>query len=326
MSRPTPEPAPDDPQLSAGERILLERILRGRPADDSAARRLAPDGVDPEPAITRLIDLGYLARHADGLNVAPPENAILDRVVRMLHAQIQQLDEAISVMEQVPALVQAWHAGVAGRATLRGEHVAGRSAVLRHWFDLSTRSVPREPRFAYPNGVVLRRLVTPHLPALAERYADRSFPGRFLIADGALDDPDVRRVLEAFASFGARVRVRADVPAWAYVERGVAASLAAADGSEIPDAATTVYDAEVVALVGALFDEWWADARPLGTGDEPWRPVLRQLAEGRSDEQAAAALGLSLRTVRRRISEAMVALDVRSRFELGAAWAALDRD
>jgi DNA-binding NarL/FixJ family response regulator len=59
--------------------------------------------------------------------------------------------------------------------------------------------------------------------------------------------------------------------------------------------------------------------------DESWGPVLALLARGRTDQQIAGQLGIGVRTVRRRIAEAMDEYGVRSRFELGAAWAAGSR-
>jgi len=49
--------------------------------------------------------------------------------------------------------------------------------------------------------------------------------------------------------------------------------------------------------------------------------VLHLLERGLSDAAIAQSLGISPRTVHRRIAEAMDALDAHSRFELGAAWA-----
>jgi DNA-binding NarL/FixJ family response regulator len=65
----------------------------------------------------------------------------------------------------------------------------------------------------------------------------------------------------------------------------------------------------------------WARAAPWQQDDDGWQPVLRLLEQGLSDRAIADALGASVRTVQRRITEAMTYFDVSSRFELGAAWA-----
>jgi DNA-binding NarL/FixJ family response regulator len=89
--------------------------------------------------------------------------------------------------------------------------------------------------------------------------------------------------------------------------------------------------AEAVELTGssvaglhALFEEYWAVARPWGPpGPDPYglsdqqREVLRLLAEGCTDEGISRRIGVSLRTVRRIASDLMTRLAARSRFEAG---------
>jgi len=72
-----------------------------------------------------------------------------------------------------------------------------------------------------------------------------------------------------------------------------------------------------------LFDQLWAQASPLreyergAKGTETRRQLLQQLATGAQDEQIARRLGLSLRTVRRRVADLMVELGADSRFQAG---------
>lgn len=80
-------------------------------------------------------------------------------------------------------------------------------------------------------------------------------------------------------------------------------------------------------IVGALtimFELLWERAEPAPGYDYPAsrtqmrRHLLEQMAEGAKDEQIARALGLSLRTVRRRIAEILIELGVDTRFQAGA--------
>lgn len=72
-----------------------------------------------------------------------------------------------------------------------------------------------------------------------------------------------------------------------------------------------------------LFDELWARSSPLeeyergAKGTEERRQLLLQLAGGAQDEQIARRLGLSLRTVRRRVAELLEELGADSRFQAG---------
>jgi DNA-binding NarL/FixJ family response regulator len=80
------------------------------------------------------------------------------------------------------------------------------------------------------------------------------------------------------------------------------------------------------AIVGALtllFEEYWHQATALPDLDAQLPRVavrgslLRQLAAGAKDEQIARMLGLSLRTVRRRVADLMIELGADTRFQAG---------
>jgi hypothetical protein len=82
------------------------------------------------------------------------------------------------------------------------------------------------------------------------------------------------------------------------------------------------------ALVAALtlwFDAMWdrampvpgLDSRQQGDGPSDQRMLLDQLARGAKDEQIARALGLGVRTVRRRVADLLEDLGADSRFQAG---------
>ncbi len=80
----------------------------------------------------------------------------------------------------------------------------------------------------------------------------------------------------------------------------------------------------VVESLTLLFELIWERASPItdlerghARGDHR-RLLLEQLAAGAKDEQIARAMGLSLRTVRRRVSELMDEFHVETRFQAGA--------
>jgi len=78
------------------------------------------------------------------------------------------------------------------------------------------------------------------------------------------------------------------------------------------------------ALVGALtllFERYWdlgVTLPDVGDRVEDRTFLLRQLAAGAKDEQIARTLGLSLRTVRRRVADLLIELGVDTRFQAGA--------
>ena len=72
-----------------------------------------------------------------------------------------------------------------------------------------------------------------------------------------------------------------------------------------------------------LFELMWDRAAPVPDLDlgearpDLRRFLLQQLAAGAKDEQIARALGISLRTVRRRVADLLIELGVDSRFQAG---------
>jgi DNA-binding Lrp family transcriptional regulator len=84
---------------------------------------------------------------------------------------------------------------------------------------------------------------------------------------------------------------------------------------------TIVRQRSIVELATLFFEQLWAQAtmieEPEVRAGDLRRLVLQQLAGGAQDEQIARRLGLSLRTVRRRVAELMEELGAHSRFQAG---------
>jgi len=83
-----------------------------------------------------------------------------------------------------------------------------------------------------------------------------------------------------------------------------------------------VRQGSLVAALTLLFELYWERAVPIqqvaGANRAERTFILRQLQSGAKDEQIARTTGLSLRTVRRRISELMIELGADTRFQAGA--------
>lgn len=79
----------------------------------------------------------------------------------------------------------------------------------------------------------------------------------------------------------------------------------------------------IVEALTLLFEQLWAQATPVvdferarrGSGQRTF--LLEQLAAGDQDDQIARRLGMSLRTVRRRVAELLAELGAESRFQAG---------
>ncbi|MCR6489627.1 helix-turn-helix transcriptional regulator [Amycolatopsis sp. OK19-0408] len=188
-----------------------------------------------------------------------------------------------------------------------------------HVSALGTRTAAREV-------LIATAMTTIADPLLAFRGADREnldrgVRYRLLVPDRARLTPEIGRRLDAFTRHGAEIRTVAAVPMAAVVVDGALALLPDDHRGEL----TAFRLPSVVTTVVGLFDRLWPAATPLTgaarggcgpTGRE--LDLLALLSDGYTDESAAARLGISVRTVRRMVSDLMHRLGARSRFQAGA--------
>jgi DNA-binding CsgD family transcriptional regulator len=129
-------------------------------------------------------------------------------------------------------------------------------------------------------------------------------------------------VLMARARAGEQVRVVAELPTRLIVlgttHAVVPEPLGMADEPRV-----LVRQRSLVEALTMLFELMWERAAPVPDLDlgearpDLRRFLLQQLAAGAKDEQIARALGISLRTVRRRVADLLIDLGVDSRFQAG---------
>ena len=128
--------------------------------------------------------------------------------------------------------------------------------------------------------------------------------------------------LRARAQAGEQVRVIADLPTRLFVIGSTHAVLPEPLGMADEPRLLVRQRALVESLI-LLFELMWDRAAPVPDLDlgearpDLRRFLLQQLAAGAKDEQIARALGISLRTVRRRVAGLLIELGVDSRFQAG---------
>lgn len=128
--------------------------------------------------------------------------------------------------------------------------------------------------------------------------------------------------LQARARIGEQIRVISELPTRMFILGQDHAVLPEPLGNA-DEPRVHVRQRSIVAALTMWFEALWAQATPvpeLDTGEA--RPDLRrflleQLVAGASDEVIARKLGISLRTVRRRVATMMADLGVDTRFQLG---------
>lgn len=162
---------------------------------------------------------------------------------------------------------------------------------------------------------------------LDEELVRRCVSVQALYQDSVRNDPASLSYARWLVEGGAAVRTAPVLPIrMVLFDREVA--LLPVDPENTRKGAVQLTGPGVISALAALFDQVWEAATPFDTA--PCRErnddgltgqeaqLLQLLAGGLTDEVAARRLGIGLRTVRRMMSDLMLRLDARSRFEAGA--------
>ncbi|HEY4568430.1 MAG TPA: transcriptional regulator TrmB [Kribbella sp.] len=147
---------------------------------------------------------------------------------------------------------------------------------------------------------------------------------RSIYAAEVLDHPGWVARLRSMAERGEQSRVLPHVPVKLLIVDGTTAILPlAGDAPSTPGQARAVVvsDSALTSALQVLFDQLWAQATPLRlTGavtTDPSTTLINLLASGMKDEAIARQLGVSGRTLRRRIAQVQEELGATSRFQAG---------
>jgi hypothetical protein len=279
-------------------------------------------GVDPErvPAtLAPLIELGVVRIEGDRVAVLRHDQVLAAAISREADAAVQVRERLDDLARAVPLLVAAGSRPAPGEVedvrALDGEMSTGgnplqllTALIEQSRGDLlflrpDTWQMPRESAMSR----VVGRAVT------SGRRSRAVYPLRALH-----EAPDV---LHARVDEGEEVRLIDYLPTRLFVISGTHAivpePLGYADEPRL-----LVRQGALVAALTLLFELYWEKAVPVSELSGPRSSertfILRQLQSGSKDEQIARTMGLSLRTVRRRIAELMIELGADTRFQAGA--------
>ncbi|TCO62828.1 helix-turn-helix domain-containing protein [Actinocrispum wychmicini] len=158
---------------------------------------------------------------------------------------------------------------------------------------------------------------------------ERGVSVRSVYQDSFRNDPGTLAYVRWLTDLGGLTRSVPTLPMMmVIIDRSVA--LLPVDPTDSSRGAIEVSAPGVVAAVYSLFEQVWATATPFGApepvNDSGLNPqelqLLKILSEGHTDEVAGRRLNLSLRTVRRMMSQIMDRLGAHSRFQAGVHAAA----
>lgn len=279
-----------------------------------------PDAL-PSPAIVgQLISLGLLTAAGHGqVRVLPPRWAIGSLVRRhreQLMAEDARLTATVVAAEDLQATfehVQERRGGAPLIEVLHGFRAAdaaiGRIAQRterRYWGLMPGPSV--DPRHAAHQS---------DIDALA-----RGVEYRCIYSTQFLQEPGALEMTRTLIGHGEQARIYDGLPNWMLLFDDEVAVLPTDSANHPSQGAAIIRSSSVLQVCAALFEQLWERATPLEPGHAAMEdPLPLMLLTGFSDDQIARELGVSVRTVRRRIHDLMTRHGAATRIQLGAALA-----
>jgi DNA-binding Lrp family transcriptional regulator len=307
---------------------VLEVAFRARPqtvADLAGLMKLTEDEL--RPALDRLVAAGLLTLDGAALRYPDaPSRALAQHATDLLGAAEQRLatdlDETRALLSWLPRLLVDATADDASGDVLPIEVLHGPGAPEALWQLQVARRPPRSSDAVLPDA---RRVykVDPDLRTPARRVlSEPGRQGRGILSVRDATHPDAREQIALNVAAGIDFRMHPSPPSWFWIIDDDTVGLPLRWGEAWPTSVMAIRHPAVAALASHVFDRLWAASSPLQPTDQGWDPLLRLMREGATAETAAAALGISERTGRRRIADAMDHYDTRTLFGLGVAWAA----
>lgn len=301
------------------------RHLITLPSASSAAlaEQLDLPPTDLQAALTTLAEKGLVATSTNGAEqyVASPPLVALGSLVR------DRQDDLNRARSELESLTEQYR-GAAAQRTVTDviDVVTGADAVAQRFAQLQ-RTAREEVLALVRSGVAV---VSAAENAEEDRATARGVTFRVIVERAVLEQPGVFANAEGAMSRGEQIRVADRVPLRMIVaDRELALiPLASAEAEgRATVGALLVHPSALLDALLALFDHSWAAAEPLSALstaaaardglDEVDLRVLTLMLAGLTDQAVGNQLGLSIRTVQRRVASLMDACSVHTRIQLG---------
>jgi hypothetical protein len=297
--------------LGPAELAAYELLLGGPPA---SLAELGPQWTRPEPLadlLARLEDRSLVTCALAG--TVPRYRAIAPAVAfdALLTEYEERLDHARRHAGTLDAAYQA-------RPTTRDtstvvEVVTGQRAVRQRLIQIN--------RSARTHIAILTK--PPHTadPDADRGPLDRGVTCRAIYDRAAIEHPGALSTVEQLIHCGQQARVLPDLPVNLYLADDKIAAVPLQRNQSATDAIIVIHPSGLLDALTKLFETLWQRALPLHppptTSDPEPQRLITLLLSGLTDEAIAHQLGLSHRTVQRRVAKLMADLGAHTRFQAG---------
>jgi DNA-binding Lrp family transcriptional regulator len=306
--------------FSAPQEEVYRLLLRhsGRTVSELGAL-LGMPAEELRDQLARFAGAGVVHLHGDVVEALPPADALS----RLVEEESRRLQSRGTQLEAVRRMLPSLSAEHLTATAPRGEAVTlelvdgdDLAQLVRSLSAASTGDLLwlRPDQWKVPEGAQVDDWVKDLMRS--GRRSRAIYPARVL--------EEAPEMIRSRAEAGEHVRILAEVPCRLAI-MGSSAALLTERFGKASDRRLVIRQHALVGTLTLLFESLWEKAMSVpgldgqrfteGAGDQ--RLLLGQLAGGAKDEQIARALGLSVRTVRRRVAELLADLGADSRFQAG---------
>lgn len=307
--------------LSSDQEAVYRGLL-GAPDSTTAtlAERVGLCAPEVLAALDVLCSLGLVSEHEDGYATTPPDVAI-EGLIEQHERRIEQEKAQLELSRDlVGELVQEFLAANTGTDDGDAVELIEDAHVVRsRLYELST-SAARRTCTMVPGGAIPPAAIESSL-RIDRALLARGITVRTIVSETVSADPAFAAYLEQIEAAGAQVRIHPNPPCvMVLVDDSAVVAMGNGRGG-----AYVIPGSSIVAAMDSLFEMVWNEGEPRAVPGEVSgafseariRQIVGLLAKGYKDEAIARRLGVSTRTVRRMVADAVVMLGAESRFQAG---------
>lgn len=304
---------------------LLEKALASRAETvHELAELVSLNEDDLREKLDALERLGFLERTGQKLSYRSPEVVVAERAAESLDgasAMIEKhLRETKSLLAVFPRLLVSWNQSSPRSSATYTEVFHGAFAATELWLRIAASRRIRTTDGILPDASRIFTASQRSQQTWFEAIAREDIHVRTLIPSGDLSIPGAKAVISADMAVGAEFRMLPDPPSWLWIADNDTVGLPFRWGDSWPTSVFATSDPAIVTLVRWLYDRLWETATSVVADSRNWEPLLALMSQGATLEAASQALGISARTGRRRIADALAHFKVDGLLALGVAW------
>lgn len=309
-----------DPHLN-----LLVQALRSRAGTiDHIAALSGGDRDATVAALEALAARGFVSVTNGEVTYRRPDVAVSDYARKALSAASAGLaasvDSSRDLLAELPALLQAWELGEADEHKLQVDILHGPYAAADIWRLQYSREVPLESDVMMPDTSMLFAAKPEHQSSYWSAQAGEPLRVRLLMSVESATHPAAQERIQAELDAGVQIRMHPNPPSWFWITDNETVGIPVNWGEKWPTSVMAIRSAPIAGLLSWIFNRVWNEAVPVGNPTHPWEPILALMSQGMTMEAATRVTGLTPRTGRRRIADAMAHYGAETPFALGAAW------